>query len=289
MKWIIYIIIIVDVAVILAQILAITLLLVVKENNAKVTQKILLITLCATELCYAITGITLFCFVLLDTWNVVALALALMIFNVTTVTFFYICIMAMIEIDRFLEIYLNIYYQAHWSPKKTKIILTGALTICFLSFIPSFVADEKNPQTVGKMLIYYVVPILELVFFIIASCTYLYITKEVLRHRKNTKRIQQQLQKNYIVVHHREPNNRFKLLVPTLIIVTFLLFTVSPNIIRLFVVRGDISDTGYRIAFMFVSIGFIADALIYIFNFNVVRKGIRNIVWRHNSVHPTNC
>ena len=91
-----------------------------KENNAKVTQKILLITLCATELCYAITGITLFCFVLLDTWNVVALALALMIFNVTTVTFFYICIMAMIEIDRFLEIYLNIYYQDenyfNWSP-----------------------------------------------------------------------------------------------------------------------------------------------------------------------------
>ena len=106
---------------------------------------------------------------------------------------------------------------------------------------------------------------------------------------QNTKRIQQQLQKNYVVVHQRQPNNRFKLLVPTLIIITFLLFTIGPNIIRIFVVRGDISNIGYRIAFMFVSIGFIADAFIYIFNLNVVRKGITNIIWRHNSVHPTNC
>ena len=107
-----------------------------------------------------------------------------MMFNVTTVRFFFICIMAMIVIDRFLEIYFNIQYQVHWSPKKTKIILTGALATCFLSFIPSYVADLKNLQIVGKMLIYYFVPILESVFFIIVSCGYLYIKKEVLRHRK---------------------------------------------------------------------------------------------------------
>ena len=75
-----------------------------------------------------------------------------------------------------------------------------------------------------------------------------------------------------MVVHHRQPNNRFKLLVPTLIIITFLLFTVGPNIIRIFVMRGDISTIGYGIAYMFVPLGFVADAFIYIFNLNVVRK-----------------
>ena len=194
--------------------LAISLLLVVRENNAEGSQKILLMALYATELCYAVTDITLFCFVLLDISSLVVLAV--MMFNVTTVTFFYICIMAMITIDRFLEIYLNIQYQFHWTPKKTKIVLTGTLAICFLSFIPSFIGDVMNSQIVGKILI--------------------------------------------------------KLLVPTLIIITFSLFTVGPNITRIFVMRGDISTIGYGIAYMFVPVGFVADAFIYIFNLNVVRK-----------------
>ena len=165
MEWIIYITVILDVLVIMIHMLDVSLLLVVRENNAKGSQKILLIALCTTELCYAVTDIALFCFVLLDISNLVVLAV--MMFNVTTVTFFYICITAMITIDRFLEIYLNIQYQFHWTPKKTKIILTGTLAICFLSVIPSFIGDVKNPQIVGKMQIYYVVAILELVFLLL--------------------------------------------------------------------------------------------------------------------------
>ena len=165
MEWIIYITVILDVLVIMIHMLAISLLLVVRENNAKGSQKILLIALYTTELCYAVTDITLFCFVLLDISSLVVLVV--MMFNVTTVTFFYICIVAIITIDRFLEIYLNVQYQFHWTPKKTKIILTGTLATCFLSFIPSFIGDVKNPQIVGKMLIYYVVAILELVFLLL--------------------------------------------------------------------------------------------------------------------------
>lgn len=96
-----------------------------------------------------------------------------------------------------------------------------------------------------------------------------------------------QLQENYVVVHHRQPNTRIKLLVPTLIIITFLLFTIGPNIIRICVVRGDICNIGYLIVYMFVPIGFVTDAFIYIFNLNVVRTKIITIIWRHIHIHPT--
>ena len=97
-----------------------------------------------------------------------------------------------------------------------------------------------------------------------------------------------QLQENYVVVHHRQPNTRFKLLVPTLIIITFLLFTIDPNIIRIFVVRGDIYNIGYLIVYMFVPIGFVTDTFIYIFNLNVVGTKIITIIWRHIHIHSTN-
>ena len=97
-----------------------------------------------------------------------------------------------------------------------------------------------------------------------------------------------QLQENYVVVHHRQPNTRFKLLVPTLIIITFLLFTIDPNIIRIFAVRGDIYNIGYLIVYMFVPIGFVTDTFIYIFNLNVVGTKIITIIWRHIHIHSTN-
>ena len=104
------------------------------------------------------------------------------------------------------------------------------------------------------------------------------------KYKANTRK---QLQENDVGLHHRQPNTRFKLLVPTLIIITFLLFTIDPNIIRIFVVRGDIYNIGYLIVYMFVPIGFVTDAFIYIFNLNVVRTKIITIIWRHIHIHPT--
>ena len=59
-----------------------------------------------------------------------------------------------------------------------------------------------------------------------------------------------------------------------------------PNFIRLFIVRGHIPQFTYAIVYMMVPIGFIADAMIYIFNLNAVRRAIRNIIQRRNSIHP---
>ena len=113
--------------------------------------------------------------------------------------------MTLVAIDQFLRIFLNIKYNILWSSQKTKFTLICALAIaiCFLSYIPSHIVEVKNPMSLGKALIYYINPTFDLTFFIVASCSYFYITKEVLRHRKTKKRIEKQLQQNNRVVHDK--------------------------------------------------------------------------------------
>ena len=263
---------------------ALALLISLKQNNVRGSQKFILIALCTTELIYAIADITYISLILLRVSDIASKAV--LVFNVTTLTFFYILVMTLIAIDRFLEIYLNIKYDILWSPQKTKFTLIGAFAICFLSYIPSLIVELRNPTSLGKALIYYINPTLDLTFFIVASCSYFYITKEVLRHRKTRKQIEKQLEQNNRVVHRKQSKNRFKLLVPTLIILTFLLFVGAPNFIRLFVIRGHIPHFAYYTVHMMVPIGFITDAMIYIFNLNAVRRAIRNMIQQRNYIHP---
>ena len=128
--------------------------------------------------------------------------------------------MTLMAIDRFLRIYLNIKYNIIWSPQMTKFTLICALAICFLSYIPSLIVELRNPKSVGKALIYFINPTFHLAFLIVASCSYFYTIKDVLRHRKTKKRIEKHLEQNNRVAHHKYSKNRLLLLAPTLIILT---------------------------------------------------------------------
>ena len=155
---------------------------------------LLLIVLCSTELTYAVIDIGFACGTLFEMiWSMVVECIVL---ESTLVAFFHTCIMAMIAIDRFLEIYLNIKYNIYWSVKKTKITLIVALAICFLSFIPLVVVALRDIDILVKLVAGYIFPALSLTFLIVVSLSYFYIIKQVLRHRKNTKRMQKQLQGN---------------------------------------------------------------------------------------------
>ena len=207
------------------EIFALVLLISLKQSNTRGSQKLILIALCTTELVYAIADITYFSLVLLRVSN--NGSVAVLVFSITTLTFFYIFVMTLMAIDRFLRTFLNIKYNILWSSQKTKFTLIFALAICFLSYIPSLIVELKNPMSLGKVLIYYINPSFDLTFFIVASCSYFYITKEVSRHRKTKKRIEKQLQQNNTVVHDKHSKNRFQLLLPTLIILTFYYLWVS--------------------------------------------------------------
>ena len=125
-------------------------------------------------------------------------------------------------------------------------------------------------------------------FIIIFICSYFYIIRQVLRHRRNTKKLEKQLSRNSRVVHHKQSNNLFKLFLPTSIIVTFLLFMIGPNILRLcFSLELLCDDVGYSISFVFISIGFIADPIIYIFSLKANRLAFSRILSCNNYVHTT--
>ena len=281
MKIAFIIVIILDVVAVLIQTLALTLLISLKEGIVKRNQRLLLVTLCVTEFVYAVADIAKACCILLDIQNVITLAIFL--FHGTALTFFLIFIMIMITVDRFLEIYLNIKYSIYWSVRKTNVVLIVALLMCCLLFIPLFIVHLRSATAFRKLVTYYIFPTLSLVFLIVFSFSYFYIIKQVLRHRKKTKQIQKQLRTNNTNLHCKQLNIRFRLFVPTLVIITFILFMICPNIIGIFVVIELLPIYVLYFTKLFVIVGFIADAVVFVFNLNGIRVTMRNLVWYRKS------
>lgn len=276
MNWIFIIIFVLNSMVILIHILAITLLISLNENNVSGSQKLLLKALCVTELIYVTIDIALVCCFFLDV--VIVLPTTLIAMN-SGVSFFYVFIMTMIPIDRFMAIYLNIKYSIYWSVRKTNVVLIVALLMCCLLFIPLFIVHLRSATAFRKLVTYYIFPTLSLVFLIVFSFSYFYIIKQVLRHRKKTKQIQKQLRTNNTNLHCKQLNIRFRLFVPTLVIITFILFMICPNIIGIFVVIELLPIYVLYFTKLFVIVGFIADAVVFVFNLNGIRVTMRNLVW----------
>ena len=277
MKIAFIIVIILDLVAVLIQTLALTLLISLKEGIVKRNQRLLLVTLCITEFIYAVADIAKACCILLDIQNVITLAIFL--FHGTALTFFLIFIMIMITVDLFLEIYLNIKYSIYWSVRKTNVVLIVSLLMCCLLFIPLFIVHLRSATAFRKLVTYYIFPTLSLVFLIVFSFSYFYIIKQVLRHRKKTKQIQKQLRTNNTNLHCKQPNIRFKLFVPTLVIITFILFMICPNIIGIFIFIELLPIYVLYFTKLFVIVGFIADAVVFVFNLNGIRVTMRNLVW----------
>ena len=106
---IIIIIIILDLAVVSAHVLALKLMISIRRSSIHGSQRLLLIALCITELTYALVDIAR------QSCEMMRLPRlseqAIWLFNATCITFLYIIIMTLITVERFLEIYLNIKYN----------------------------------------------------------------------------------------------------------------------------------------------------------------------------------
>ena len=284
---IIIIIIILDLAVVSAHILALKLMISIRRSSIHGSQRLLLIALCITELTYALVDIAR------QSCKMMRLPRlseqAIWLFNATCITFLYIIIMTLITIERFLEIYLNIKYNIVWSPRKTRIVLFVAATLCFLLFIVLFLVGIKfgNHRVVATIILCYIYPILTLIFITAFACTYFYIIKKLYKFRANSARLQKQLHANGTgKVHKKESNKRFKIFVPTLIIVTFLAFMVVPNFIRLCAFFEVVnSGIAHIVSFTSIPIGFILDPCIYIFNLKGVRSAMRKRFCSRSTVH----
>ena len=189
-------------------------------------------------------------------------------------------LMYLITVDRFLEIYLNIKYNIVWSPKKTMFVILLALTLSFLSLIPSYVIGLQKMIFFSNV---YIFPILEAIFIITASVVYNYIIKKVLQYRRNNTRLRKQLQENHKGVHHTNFKNPLKIFAPALIIVTFVLFMVGSNVVAVFATFKKAKRDVKIIPFILLPAGFVAHAVIYIFNLISVRLSLRRKIWPSSS------
>ena len=291
MSWLLKAVILLDVVTLIFHSIALVLLRMLQNSNLHGNQKLLLIVLCTTELIYAVVDIAQKTAKLLNSINIYK---CFWVFNVITVVLMYMSVMTLLTIERFLAIYLNIKYDLLCPQRKTKIVITVIFIICLFAGIPGLVISLNNHVLVGRALVRYIYPAFEICFVIVAIFTYLYITKQIYKHRRNREKLERQLKqtKSFCHIKKQSSSNKLRIFLPSLIVITFLFFTVFPNILKLcYSLKVFASDFIVEIAYIMIPVGFIVDPVIYIFNLKVVRLKFRSKFRRNNSVNTvcTNC
>ena len=174
----------------------------------------------------------------------------------------YYFIMILLTIDQFLVFYLNMKYQVYLPPKKViKVItfVTASLFAGTVTVLTLVLLRRINIKYHWNML-YVSYAIIDIGYIILVIFVYIYIF--------NVYKRQQEIKKTHI-----RNNERFKLLIPSLIIATFIIFNIIPDFF-LTVVKYQIiqvSKTVKEIPFIFYRLGRMADAFIYIFNLTLRR------------------
>ena len=209
------------------------------------------------------------------------LAEIILCFTEIFITFNFYFIMILLTIDRFLVFYLKLKYSLYFSPSKVSKIILWLALLCLLT--TAIFAILIPLETITWLQIYDVLYVLYLIFDVgyifLTIGTYSFIFQVYRRHLKFKKTSQISGEKN-----------RFKILIPTLIIATFILFNIIPNIINASY-RHEIQSfdkTIIQVALIIYRIGWLVDPLIYIFcsscsdNFKKFKKKKRRISLLHN-------
>lgn len=185
----------------------------------------------------------------------------------TGVSFIFYLDMFYITLDRLLSVLLNFRYKFYCTENRARNLMSATwcmgvlITIC-ISLAHRFVKYDWKPSFFT-----YVYPILEFTFILIAIATYLFIFKQYKDScRKNTRIWRRKTGYNGKVTSIRLfQNSRF--FVPLLLIATFIVFMVIPDLVYLFhgILCNNISESLLAACWISYSISNLADAWIYIF------------------------
>ena len=192
------------------------------------------------------------------------------IFQATVLCLMYGAVMTLITIDRFLEFRFTLKYPLFCAVKKTKIVVLFFLLMAmmvFLSISAKFIATSNFKNSLS----HYIYLGGNSVFLVIALFTYGFIFKKL---RQNRKELENMRKRVNVFVQNR---SAFKMFVPSLIIITFIIFTVIPNLIEAISYTENVSNFNYHARFIMYPIGWFIDPLMYIFSLKVIRKKIRRI------------
>ena len=262
--------------------LALTLLK--RDHNFRGSQKYLLRGLCWTEIVISIQlmlrGVShYYQNIILD---------AEILSGETAGTLMYFFVMTFVTLDRLAAVKLNLKYPICCKAKRAITGLILAFTVSFLLFaglllIIFFVYKNPNKSRLRKwnmLLLVYLATPLQGIFLIITSITYIYIFKKLRKNRLALRKIIKQLHKNSMrELQAKKTQTNAKLFVPSLIILTFILFNIFPN----FMYFGYSNGSPWVRAFfqwipVLFFVGWCVDPIIYIFSNRSVQKRIKRCI-----------
>lgn len=192
-------------------------------------------------------------------------------------------ILTVLTLDRFFEVYLNLKYPIYFTKGVVRICLAGCWAIGFSLGMALCVARYLYGTNTLDVIYRVLFPLFEIIFFTVAVMTYTYIYSKYRLLLRNP-------------VGNRNRSNAFgkpKFFVPTLIIFTFFFFAIIPDQLHLFLFY--IYDIGSKLLLNIILtlyvIGFICDAVIYIFFQRTTRQILRMKIhqlfpFSGSSVHP---
>ena len=249
-------------AIVFIQIVALFFLLRSERKRGNRNQRAIITALCACELAGASFTITSYLFEFYV--SLLATDIILCFENIFTMLNYYF-IMILLTIDRLLVFYLNIRYASRFNFKKLLKLIFSAVTVSFVTTVTILIliALRKRTWQQFESVIYIMFLSFDIPYILLAIVTYSYIFIVYRRHLKLKKNIQGSNNKEH-----------FKLLVPSLIIGTSLIFFILPDVLNVTYKYNLIiysNDLVTYVATILYRIGWIVDP-IYIFYSNCKRK-----------------
>ena len=189
-------------------------------------------------------------------------------------------IMLFMTLDRLMAVVLNLKYRLYWRVSRTKKVLAAIwifglfLTVCF-GVLPEY--TSRSIHKLIRIIHIYLQLAFSIVFVVTALLTY-----EIIFWKYKVSR--NSLETDSSNGNGQYQNSPTHFYIPALIIFTYLIFNATPYIMIIFIdkyVAGDI-------AHILFDLGYMSDALIYIFLQPKVRKELFMCCRRRNSPEPSN-
>lgn len=233
-------------------------------------QKVLAVTLCSIELCTCVIVIAR-CFTLMV--EVEVLRTVFISFHIVTLGLMYTFVMFLITVERYLLIKLNIKYAIYITTKKMKITLCVAFVVFTVAFLILLTFNIHLEHDIERLFVVYIYPIFEFLFIAAVFLTYYAIFK---KYKSNDQRLERL---RFHVCNNTNSFNRcalkskgFDFYIPSLIIVTFIIFTVMPNMFRRLVLLWEDAPWTFSLNSLAFPFGWIFDPLIYIFSIRNIKR-----------------
>lgn len=190
----------------------------------------------------------------------------------------YIVLMTLLTVDRFLEVYLNIKYHLYWSPRKTKCALGISLIVPVI--VPVIVTFATSSGSTRQRVIFlYIYPITNHAFMVVGIAVYGYIFKQRRKASRSLNKVLASVRSSSpytsssSTATKRAKGNFY---IPALLMLTFYLFWVILDIVITYYVgqkKAEVLDL-FSILDGFYLLGLISDALIYTLCSPYVRREI---------------